>query len=251
MTLVDFPHTQKLHDIVAGDHRSAVHKARDAARNTADMYAFFGISPEMTIVDIWPTTGWTTEILAPFVRDSGELISPHFSADHKDDLCRRQRAEYEEKLASNPGLYDQVQVSDFGRGLFDYAAPQSADMVITLRNFHNWMWGDYLAPALESFFTVLKSGGILALEEHREDPSKPQDPGAKTLYVRQDYVVDAVCRAGFEFESSSEINANPKDTKDHPKGALSLPPNYWGVEDKTPYMAIGESDRMLLKFSKP
>ncbi|NKB45740.1 MAG: methyltransferase [Alphaproteobacteria bacterium] len=250
MASAKFPHAQKLQDIVAGEHRSVAHKARDAARNTLDMYAFFGISPEMTIVDIWPTTGWTTEILAPFVRDSGTLVAPHFAADHKDDLCRRQRAEFERKLAADPSLYDQVEVADFGRGLFEYAAPESADMVITLRNFHNWMWGDYVVPVLQSFLRALKRDGVLALEEHRGDPDKPQDPSAKSLYVRQDYVIEEITSQGFIFEGSSEINANAKDTKNHPKGALSLPPNYWGVEDRTPYKAIGESDRMLLKFRK-
>lgn len=250
MSATEFPHTQKLQDIIAGDHRSESHKARDPARNTLAMYGFFGIAPDMTIVDIWPTTGWTTEILAPFVRGSGKLIAPHFAADHKDDLCRRQRAEFEQKLAADPDLYDQVAVSDFGRGLFDYADTGSVDMVITLRNFHNWMWGDYVEPTLQSFYRVLKPGGVLALEEHSGDPNAPQDPGAKTLYVRQDYVIDAITAHGFELLDSSEINANPKDTKDHPKGALSLPPNYWGVEDRTLYEAIGESDRMLLKFRK-
>lgn len=251
MTETPFPHAEKFRDIVAGGHRSSAHKARDAARHTVEMYGFFGIASEMTIVDIWPTTGWTTELLAPFVRDSGKLIAPHFAADHKDDLCRRQRAEFEEKLAADPDLYDQVEVSDFGRGLYEYTGSETADMVITLRNFHNWMWGDYVEPALASFFRVLKPGGILALEEHRGDPNQPQDPQAKTLYVRQDYVIDAVSGHGFELVATSEINANPKDTKDHPKGALSLPPNFWGVEDRRPYETIGESDRMLLKFRKP
>lgn len=241
----------RLREALAGPHRSDAHKARDTVRHPLDMYAFFGLEPDMTVVDVWPTTGWTTEILAPVLRDTGKLISTHFAKDHKDDLCRRQRAEFEEKLAREPHLYDQVEVRDFGKGLFDYAQPASVDMVITLRNFHNWMWGDYVEPAVESFFRVLKPGGVLGLEEHRGAPDLPQDEQAKTLYVRQDYVIDKITRHGFVLEEASEVNANPKDTKDHPKGALSLPPNYWGVEDKAPYAAIGESDRMVLRFRKP
>lgn len=241
----------RLRATLAGEHRSAEHRSRDAMRHPLEMYTFFGLESDMIVVDIWPTIGWTTEILAPVLRDSGKLVCTHFARDHKDDLCRRQRAEFEQKLADAPHLYDQVDVQDFGKDLFDYARPNSVDMVITLRNFHNWMWGSYVEPALDSFFRVLKPGGVLGLEEHRGDPSVPQDEHAKTLYVRQDYVIDQVTRHGFVFEESSEINANPKDTKDHPKGALSLPPNYWGVEDKAPYDAIGESDRMVLRFRKP
>lgn len=242
---------KKLQAALVGDHRSEDHKARDAVRHPLEMYSFFGLDPSMTVVDIWPTTGWTTEILAPTLRNTGKLISTHFAKDHKDDLCRHQRAEFEDKLAADPQLYDQVDVQDFGKGLYDYAAPESVDMVITLRNFHNWMWGGYVESALDSFVDALKPGGVLGLEEHRGDPNEPQDEQAKTLYVRQDYVIDKVTQHGFAFEEASEINANPKDTKDHPKGALSLPPNYWGVEDKAPYAAIGESDRMVLRFRKP
>lgn len=236
---------------LAGEHRSDDHKARDALRHPLEMYSFFGLEANMTVVDIWPTTGWTTEILAPVLRGTGKLISTHFAQDHKDDMCRRQRAEFEDKLSGVPGLYDEVDVQDFGKGLYDYAAPDSVDMVITLRNFHNWMWGGYVEPALDSFFRALKPGGVLGLEEHRGDPDSAQDEQAKTLYVRQDYVIEKVTQHGFVFEEASEINANPKDTKDHPKGALSLPPNYWGVEDRAPYTAIGESDRMVLRFRKP
>lgn len=242
---------ERLRNALAGDHRSADHKSRDAVRRPLEMYTFFGLTPEMTVVDTWPTAGWTTEILAPVLRDTGALISTHFAKDHKDDLCRRQRGEFEKKLADAPHLYDQVSIQDFGKGLLTYADPESVDLVVTLRNFHNWMWGDYLEPALESFFRVLKPGGILGLEEHRGDPKQSQDEQAKTLYVRQDYVIDKVTQHGFVFEAASEINANPKDTKDHPRGALSLPPNYWGVDDKAPYDAIGESDRMVLRFRKP
>ncbi|MDX2221676.1 MAG: methyltransferase [Rhodospirillaceae bacterium] len=238
--------------ILSSPHRSPAHRARDSHRHPRETLGFFGLAADMHVVEIWPITGWYTEILAPFLKDRGRLTCAHFPADHREELLRRQRAEFVAKLAGAPGIYGAPTVTAFGKDRYDYAPDGSADMVLTIRNLHNWMWSDYLAPVLASFLRVLKPGGVLGLEEHRGDPAKPQDPQARDCYVRQDVAIALVTAAGFVFEAATEINANPRDTKDHPRGALSLPPVLRGVEsDPARYLAIGESDRMTLRFRKP
>jgi predicted methyltransferase len=132
------------------------------------------------------------------------------------------------------------------------APPNSVDLIVTFRNLHNWMDGGYAQEALKGFYTALKPGGILGIEDHRGLDTKPQDPAAKSGYVRQDYTIELAKKAGFEFVGASEINANSKDTKDYPEGVWTLPPTlYLGDKDKAKYVAIGESDRYTLKFRKP
>lgn len=238
--------------ILSGAHRSAEDKARDKYRHPKETLAFFGLEPHMNVIELWPITGWYTEILAPLLKERGALICPHFPKDHNEEWLRSQRADFEKHFTSDPTLYGSPQVTDFGKGLYDYAPDAWADMILTIRNVHNWMWGGYVEDVFQSFYRKLKPGSVLALEEHRGEPDKPQDPGAKDCYVREDTVIAFAEAAGFVFEEKSEINANPKDTKDHPKGALSLPPALFDVQDNPgPYLAIGESDRMTLRFRKP
>ncbi len=241
-----------LESILAGAHRSAEHKARDQYRHPKETLTFFGLEPDMNVVEIWPITGWYTEILAPYVRDHGSLICAHFPKDHPEELLRTQRADFEGKLRSNPDLYGTPRVTDFSKNHLHYAPDGWADMILTIRNVHNWMWGAYTDSVFESFFRILKPGGVLGLEEHRGDPCKTQDPHARDCYVREDTTITYAETAGLVFEDRSDINANPKDTKDHPRGALSLPPALFEVQDNPePYLAIGESDRMTLRFRKP
>jgi predicted methyltransferase len=206
----------------------------------------------MNGVEIWPITGWYTEIIAPYVRDQGALICPHFPKDHNEAWLRNQRAEFKNQFTSDPDLFGTPRVTDFCKGLYYYAPDAWADVILTIRNVHNWMWGVYAEEVFDSFYRILKPGGVLGLEEHRGDPVNPRDPGAKDCYVREDTVIAFAEAAGLVVEDWSKINANPRDTKDHPRGALSLPPSLLEVQDNPgPYLAIGESDRTTLRFRKP
>ena len=253
---------QRISQILAGSHRSAQDRARDAARRPLETLTFFGIDPAMTVVEIWPFFGWYSKIIAPLVKDTGQFIAAVFPPDNRQEYMNRQRQDYIDLVTGQPGVFGNAKIGSFGNGYYDYAPAGCADLIITIRNLHNWMWDadysgnprpPYFKAVFESFLRTLKPGGILGVEQHRGDPTVPQDPTARRLYVRQDYAVQMLEEAGFVFLGASEINANPKDTRDHPEGPLSLPPFLRGVpdNDKARYLAIGESDRMTLKFMKP
>lgn len=238
---------------VNSDQRTAEYKARDPARHPLETLTFFGIRDDMTVVEISPGGGgWYTEILAPFLRDTGKLYAANYDPQSEVEYYRRNAKRYTDKLAANPEIYDQVVITVFDPpDKLEIAPPGSADMVVTFRNLHNWMGEGSHEAALSAMHTALKPGGILGIVQHRERADMPQDPKADSGYVREDYVIDLVEAAGFELVSKSEINANPKDTKDHPEGVWTLPPGYeLGDLDRDKYAAIGESDRMTLKFVK-
>lgn len=252
----------KLRDVLNGAHRSEEDKARDSARHPFETLSFFGIHESMTVVEIWPFFGWYTNIIAPLLKDQGQYIAAIFPPDNKQEYMNVQRQDFIDLLSNNPDLYGAPVTGDFGNGYFKYAPDNSADMIVTIRNLHNWLWDTdysgnarppYYEAVFDSFMRILKPGGILALEQHRGNPDIPQDPHAKKLYVREDHAVKLLEAAGFILLGTSEVNANPKDTKDHPEGPLSLPPFLRGIpeEDKDKYRAIGEADRMTLKFMKP
>jgi len=239
--------------IADGEHRSAEHRARNQSRHPAETLAFFGIRDDMTVVEISPGGGgWYTEILAPYLRANGTLYAGNYDPDAEEKYYQRNSQIFSEKMAADPGTYDKVRITVFDPPEKLEPAPAgSADMVVTFRNFHNWMEdGDHEA-ALRGMHQVLKPGGILGVVQHRGNPSVTQDPKAESGYVGQDFLIRLVESAGFEFVASSEINANPKDTKDHPEGVWTLPPNFDLKDvDREKYAAIGESDRMTLKFVK-
>jgi predicted methyltransferase len=213
---------------------------------------FFGIEKDMRVVEIAPGGGWYMEILAPLLRDQGTYVAATYDPDSESE---RERAAFEsrhlKKVQANPEIYDKVVTGIWSGEKTDLGAPGSADMVLTFRNVHNWMGGGYADQAFASFYEVLKPGGILGVVEHRGDSSKPQDPKAGSGYVTQDAVIEMAKKAGFELVAQSEINANPKDDKDHPSGVWTLPP-VLATKDKDgdKYVEIGESDRMTLKFVK-
>ena len=245
--------TAALQAIADGEHRSVEHRGRNQSRHPAETLAFFGIRDDMIVVEISPGGGgWYTEILAPFLRENGTLYAGNYDPDAEEKYYQRNSRIFSEKMAASPVLYDKVRITVFDPPEKLEPAPAgSADMVVTFRNFHNWMEdGDHEA-ALQGMHQVLKPGGILGVVQHRGDPHVKQDPKADSGYVRQDYLVQLIESVGFELVSSSEINANPKDTRDHPKGVWTLPPNF-DLEnvDHEKYAAIGESDRMTLKFVK-
>lgn len=236
---------------IAGAHRSDANRARDQYRHPAQTLAFFGIKPDMTVVEVSPSGGWYTEILAPTLKAKG-----HYIAAHNNPLASAGAAQgvqrFKDKLAAAPDVYGTVHVTAFGKGAYDIAPAGSADAVLTFRNVHNWHMAGFEQDAFSAFFKALKPGGTLGIVEHRLPESRPDADMKASGYMKVSYVRKLAEAAGFKFVGASEINANPKDTKDYPKGVWTLPPNYAeGDADKAKYAAIGESDRMTLKFVKP
>ena len=236
--------------------------ARDSARHPLESLAFWGLKPRQTVIEIIPGTGYWTEILAPYAKATrGHYVAGVADLDNPQlsEQARKGRAAFEAKYA-DAGKWGKIAYANFGAQSKPLGPPRSADMVITARNIHNWMWTPgTLDKAMADFFAVLKSGGVLAVEEHRADP-RAQVPEARDGYVAVANVIAAAQKAGFKLAAQSEVNANPKDTKDHPFGVWTLPPvrmnSRAGVEtpadfDRAKYDAIGESDRMTLRFVKP
>jgi predicted methyltransferase len=225
--------------------RPAEESARDKYRHPMETLTFFGIKPNMTVVEIWPGGGWYTDILAPYLHDDGKLYVAVAKGENAD--------EYKKKLADDPARFGKVIVTHLDPPDQMKIAPTgSADLVLTFRNVHNWMRGGNAEAVFKAMYTALKPGGTLGVVEHRGDSSKPQDPKAASGYVREDHVIKLAEEAGFILTGKSDLNANPNDTKDYPKGVWTLPPSLrLGDTDKAKYLAIGESDRMTLKFLKP
>jgi predicted methyltransferase len=238
----------KLDEVLAGEHRSQEHRARDRFRHPKET-----LRDDMTVVEVWPGNGWYTEILAPYLRDRGTLYAAQLDP-AASDYARRTVDEYRAKLAARPDLYGKVIVTTLASppATTEIAPPGSADMVLTFRNLHNWMMFGWAREALQSMYAALKPGGILGIVEHRGDPKVEQDPKAASGYVNETYAIELIEGVGFELVARSEINANPLDTKDHPQGVWSLPPSFAaGDADRERYARIGESDRFTLKFVKP
>lgn len=234
---------------VAGPQRSADFVARDPARHPAQELAFFGIKPNMTVVEIWPSGGYWTEILAPYLHDKGTYYAAVLPRGLGERAAKADDA-FQAKLDANKAVYGDVKVTAFGKGQYDIAPPGSADMVLTFRNLHNWMAMGFADEAMAAFYKALKPGGILGIEDHRAATDKPQDPKAESGYVRQDYTIALAEKAGFKFLGASEVNANPKDPKDGP--VWRLPPTFMNKDvDRAKYAAIGEADNYVLKFQKP
>jgi predicted methyltransferase len=241
----------KLLAAVADPGRTAAFVARDKARHPAEELAFFGLTSKMTVVELWPGGGYWTEILGPYLAQGGGkyYVALNAPGDAEEDKgVERWRA----RIAAQKDRLGTIHETTLGPGHMDIAPPGSADLVLTFRNLHNWMEGGYAEQALAACFAGLKPGGILGIEEHRGRNDKPQDPHAKDGYVRQDYTVSMAKKAGFVFIGSSEINANPKDTKDWVDGVWTLPPTLsQGEKDRERYLAVGEADNYVLKFEKP
>jgi predicted methyltransferase len=240
-----------LNNALAGTWRDPANAARDQYRHPRETLEFFGLKPNMTVVQLWPGSGWYTEILAPVLREHGQLIDA--AVPPKGDSESDGTVRYLAKLKADPDVYGKVKVIDFSPSAkLDLGAPGSADMVLTFRNLHNWQGRDQLDAVFQSAFKVLKHGGVFGVEEHRAAAGKTVDQTYKTGYMPVDYVIQEAEKAGFRLAGQSEVNANPKDTKDYPQGVWTLPPTYTlGDKDKARYAAIGESDRMTLKFVKP
>jgi predicted methyltransferase len=235
---------------VADPARKPAHVARDKVRHPVEELTFFGLKPNMTVVELWPGGGYWTDILGPYLAKSGHYyVSVNAPGDAEEDAGV---AKFQARIAAEKDRLGAINVTMLGSGHFDIAPPASADLVLTFRNLHNWMDGGFTDEALAAVFKSLKPGGVFGIEEHRGRNDVPQDPKGENGYVREDYTLALLKKAGFQYVGKSEINANPRDTKDYPKGVWTLPPSYAeGEKDKAKYTAIGEADNYVLKFRKP
>lgn len=243
----------ELEPILQSAHRGADERARDAQRHPRQTLEFFGLRPDMTVVEIWPGNGWYTEILAPLLRDHGKLYAAQIDP-AGGEYARNTVETYREKLAGRTDLYGKVIVTTLApppsKELI--APPGTVDLIVTFRNLHNWMMFGWQREALQSMYAALKPGGTLGIVEHRGNPNVPQDARAASGYVNEDHAIALIESVGFKLVDRSEINANPRDTKDYERGVWALPPSYAnGAVDRARYEAIGESDRFTLKFIKP
>ncbi|MBU6373095.1 MAG: methyltransferase [Alphaproteobacteria bacterium] len=234
---------------------------RDAWRHPVETLKFFGIRANMSVIEVLPGRGWYTAILAPFLaQGGGALTVATFDRTQATEAQLTALKGFEARFLSDPKLYGAITMSAIGPKVAAIAPDGSADLAIVMRNIHTFMAEGYLEVALKLIFRALKPGGVLGVEEHRARSTGLQDPRAATGYVQEAFVRSIAQDVGFEFGGSSEINANPKDTKDHPFGVWTLPPVLRTAPlgmapnpdfDSRPYAAIGESDRMTLKFIKP
>ena len=242
----------KLERVVAGKHRDPANAARDRYRHPVETLDFFNLRDDMTVVEIQPgSAGWWTEILAPFLKDRGLYYAAH-PLEGESKAARATRETFERKLAAHPDLYGKVKIAPFSFKGAEIAPAGSVDMVLTFRNLHNWVERGLAVEVMQMFRKALKPGGILAIKDHRARTDKPQDPYASDGYVREDYTIELAEKAGFVLLGRSEVNANPKDTKDWKAGVWTLPPSFrLKDEDRAKYQSIGESDRFTLTFVKP
>ncbi|MEM9100820.1 MAG: methyltransferase [Pseudomonadota bacterium] len=241
----------KLRSYANGEHRSSKNISRNTFRNPVETLSFFEISENMTVLEISPGGGWYTEILAPYLKDKGKYIGAGFNPNSKVDYYAKNAKAFQEKLNATPKHYNKVEVTIMEPpAMMDIAPKGSVDRVLTFRNTHGWLRRGHAEQVFQTMFDVLKPGGKLGIVQHRAEPGKKADPN--TGYVSEKQIIELAKKAGFKLEAKSEINANSKDTKDYEKGVWTLPPNYRLKEqDKAKYTAIGESDRMTLRFVKP
>lgn len=250
---------ERLDAVLAGEHRTAEERARDQYRHPKETLLFFGVEPDMTVVEISPGGGWYTQVIAPYLKTGGgKLYATGFPPEDASERAIEANKTFTETYVEQPEIYGDVELTYLGGG--HHIAPEgSADAVLTFRNVHNWQSRGQAEEFFAEFYRALKPGGVLGVVEHRADGAElPRDGSSGYAYT--DDVVALATGAGFELDGSSEINANPADTKDHPFGVWTLPPvrrssAIRGQDDpefdRAPYDAIGESDRMTLKFRKP
>lgn len=235
--------------------RSEANRGRNVWRHPLATLEFFGLRDGMRVMEIWPGAGWYSEVLAPAWRDHGDflLASYDVSIPGQPEYRYALHQQLIEKLAADPQRYDQVEVVPYSPPESNHLGPAaSLDAIVSFRNLHGWYNDGHAELVLAEFFRVLKSGGILGLVQHRAEPGADPAQSARQGYLPEATVIALAEQAGFRLEARSEINANPKDTHQHPAGVWTLPPSYrLGEQDREKYAAIGESDRMTLRFRKP
>ncbi|MFM1887242.1 MAG: hypothetical protein RL026_2399 [Pseudomonadota bacterium] len=243
---------ERLDAALVSSLRPEADRARDVWRHPRDTLLFFGLRPGMTVVEIEPGGGWYTRILAPVLREEGRFIAALPPRVAGNAYSERLHDNYAALLASAPQAFDRVGRSVFDPGQQALAPPGSVDMILSFRSLHNWMARGRAEAVFAALHAALKPGGVLGLVDHRAAPGLPPDPKAAGGYVSQIHAIRLAEAAGFRLVGVSEVNANPRDTRDHPRGVWNLPPTYIDGElDRATYAAIGESDRFTLKFIKP
>jgi len=250
---------QTIAEAVAGDWRLPADKARDPWRHPVETLTWWGLKPGMTVVEFWPGAGWYSDILAPYLEATGGKLY-EANLEPTSPAAAQAVQAYAAKLTAKPKLYGKVEITAFGPTSGPVAPDGSADLVLFLRNLHNWMAAGIVDKAFKAAFAALKPGGVLGIEEHRAESGQVQDALATDGYVQQAYAIQLAREAGFILAGTSEINANPRDTRDYPFGVWTLPPTRLSAPrgqpaapgfDHAKYDAIGESDRMTLKLVKP
>ncbi|KER81630.1 class I SAM-dependent methyltransferase [Xanthomonas arboricola] len=243
-----------LQKAIDGNWRDSVYVQRDVYRHPGQTLAFFGIKPTQTVIEITPGGGWYSEILAPYLRDKGKyvaaVVDPAAVPEGRGrDSAQRGRDELEKKFAAKPEVYGKPSFVSYVPKTPSFGVDNSADLVLTFRNVHNWRMAGNAEAMFAGFYKVLKPGGVLGVVEHRAKADVPADD--KSGYVGQAQLIAMAEAAGFKLAGKSEVNANPRDTKDYAGGVWTLPPsNNHDKADDAKYKAIGESDRMTLKFVK-
>ena len=241
-----------LDSVLAGDWRSDKNKARDQYRHPKQTLEFFGVKPNQTVIELVPGGGWYAEILAPYLKDHGHYVAAIFKPKQPVGEDARDKSGLRKKFADDPTRYGAAQVLEFDGKAPVFGAPASADVVLTFRNVHNWTDDGNAEAMFKGMFAVLKPGGALGVVDHRAKAGTTLAANKETGYLPTEVVIKLATDAGFKLAAQSEINANPKDTKDYPKGVWTLPPTFALKDvDHDKYAAIGESDRMTLKFVKP
>ena len=237
------------HDLeraISSEERDPKNAARDSSRHPLETLSFFGIKSDMTIVELSPGGGWYTEILANFLHEPGKLIAAHFDPNSERAYYKRSRANFEKKMSAN-SMFDTVEMVTINSNL---AEPNSVDAVLTFRNLHNWLGSD-MDLIFSNSYKALRPGGIFGVVEHRAKPGTSIEAMKKSGYVSEEHAIEIAKKHGFKLVAKSEINANPKDSTDHPGGVWTLPPNLRLKDvDREKYLEIGESDRMTLLFKK-
>lgn len=237
--------------VLKGDWRAPQNSARDGYRHPQQTLQFFGLRPEQTLIEITPGNGWYSELLAPLLKDHGQYIAAVVNP-AASDYARKAADSLKQKFAADPVHYGKAQVIDYDPQTPAFGKPASADTVLTFRNVHNWVLADDAPAMFKAFFAVLKPGGTLGVVDHRAKDGASVEAIKQSGYLPTDYIVKLAKEAGFELVGQSEINANPKDTKDYAQGVWTLPPTFrLGDQDRAKYAAIGESDRLTLRFIKP
>lgn len=256
--VAETPHTADLSALAEHSFRSVEDKARNEYRHPAETLNFFGIKPTMSVLEIWPARGWYTDILAPYLKTQGKLTIANFRVDDgtmQDDrkiFWSRISEKLSQRILNNKEYFGPVQETEFDPPAYMYLGlTQQYDMILSFRNAHIWNEQGYLLDVFRAVFDVLKPGGVFGIVEHRASRVSEISSSAVEGYLDESYVIAVAEQAGFTLQAKSEVNANPKDTKDYPKGVYALPPTLaMGTVEREKYLGIGESDRMTLKFVK-
>ncbi|MBT8142056.1 MAG: class I SAM-dependent methyltransferase [Gammaproteobacteria bacterium] len=244
---------ESLQMAIDGEHRSDKNRARDQYRHPAATLEFFGVKPESTVVELWPGSGWYSEILGPYLRDKGTFYAASFGNVKEPEYRGRLHNSLLNKFATATEVYGKPNVTTLNPPLQTLLAPSNtADFVLTFRNVHNWTKGEVDKKVFQAAYQALKPGGVFGVVEHRAPEGRAVEDMMTSGYMTESYVIELAESVGFKLAGKSEVNANPKDTAEHEKGVWTLPPSLRLKDvDRDKYLAIGESDRMTLKFVKP